>query len=136
MFWIFFFIHCLHSYARLGLAASLVPLTHGGIEQPLGLSADHLQSATASASPSADIPEKGVPTGFGRIIRNAAGSVVGVELNDAEPQAAVDVDDIDNVDSRIDPEVRRQWASGSTRGNICIASDNTVINGEPHVYFS
>jgi len=75
-----------------------------------------------------------VPSGFGRIIRNAAGSVVAVELNETEPKEAVDVEDIDNVDSRIDPEVRRQWASGFAKGNMPVASNDTLINGEPHVY--
>jgi hypothetical protein len=58
-----------------------------------------------------------------------------VELNEIEPEEAVDAEDIDNVDSRIDPEVRRQWASGFSKGNIGVASNDTVINGEPHVYF-
>lgn len=71
-----------------------------------------------------------MPTGFGRIIRNAAGSVIAVELNEIQPEEAVDVEDIDNVDSRIDPEVRKQWASGFAKGN---ASNVTLINGEPHV---
>lgn len=101
----------------------------------MGPSADRLQSTIPSTSPSVDISGKDVPSGFGRIIRNAAGSVVGVELNEAESQAVVNVEDIDDVDSRIDPEVRRQWASGSTKGGIGIATNNTVINGEPHVYF-
>jgi nucleolar protein 16 len=125
----------LHSYARLGLAASLDPLTPGGTEQAFGSSVDHLQLATQSVIPSVDHPEKGIPSGFGRIIRDAAGSVVGVELNEKGPEAKVNVEDIDDVDSRIDPEVRRQWVSEFTKGNVAIRSNEGVLNGEPHVYF-
>ena len=76
-----------------------------------------------------------MPRGFGRIIRDAAGHVTGVEINETEPQAEVDMEDIDNVDMQIDPDVRRQWASEFTKGNIGVTSDESVINGEPHVSF-
>ena len=101
----------------------------------MGRSADHPQLSASSNVPSADDLEKDIPSGFGKIIRDASGHVVAVELNEVETQTEVDVDDVDNISSRIDPEVRRQWASEFTKGNICVASNDNLINGKPHVCF-
>ena len=131
MFTIIYF----RSYALLGLATSLDPSGHGGTEKILVPSAK-AQLVTPTIAPCLSASETDVPRGFGRIVRDAAGHVTCVEINETEPQAEVDVEDIDNVDLRIDPDVRRQWASEFTKGTIGVTSDESVINGKPHVHFS
>ena len=74
-----------------------------------------------------------MPIGFGRIIRDDAGSVIGVELNDDKPDVQVDPEDVDDVDSRIDPDVRRKWVKDFTQCATGITPQNSsLIKGEPH----
>ncbi len=74
-----------------------------------------------------------MPIGFGRIIRDDAGSVIGVELNDDKPDVQVDPEDVDDVDSRIDPDVRRKWVKDFTQCATGITPQKSLlIKGEPH----
>jgi nucleolar protein 16 len=74
-----------------------------------------------------------MPIGFGRIIRDDAGSIIGVELNDDKPDVQVDPEDVDDVDSRIDPDVRRKWVQDFTQCATGIAPQkSSLIKGESH----
>lgn len=109
----------LDSYARLGLAASLDPEANGGVEHVL---ASHT---------STDSQKEDMPFSFGRIIRDDTGSVVGVELNDDKPDVQVDLEDVDDVDSRIDPDVRRKWVNDFTKCVTSVTPKNvSFVKGE------
>jgi len=119
----------LNSYARLGLAASLDPSANGSVEQVLGQSTD--SQPTSSSLPSEELVSKDLPSGFGRIIRDDSGNVVRVELNDEEPAMRLDPEDIDNVESRIDPDVRQRWVHDFTKSTIgVVAQDGTFVKGQ------
>ncbi|PCH38256.1 hypothetical protein WOLCODRAFT_130795 [Wolfiporia cocos MD-104 SS10] len=84
------------NYAALGLAASLNPTQSGGAEPAQAESRAAAPAQTQGAEPAAGAP---VPRGFGRIVRDADGNVVGVELPDEEearraPATAEDVPDV------------------------------------------
>ena len=77
------------SYEALGLAASLTPVASGGVERSLGV----VLPATASSMEVDQIPENSVETaaessdlrkGFGRIVRDASGNVVDIQLPEDE----------------------------------------------------
>lgn len=73
---------------------------------------DHDSGAddTAAAGPSR-LPGQPIPKGHGRIVRDEAGNVVGVELaeEDEDTQNVADADDDEMRDPEIDPHVRSNW---------------------------
>lgn len=70
----------MNSYATLGLASTLNPRAKGGSETaPLAGSTGASQDRPCSSSING---ANNVPKGFGRIIRDATGSVVDVELGE------------------------------------------------------
>ncbi|KAF9567602.1 hypothetical protein CPC08DRAFT_703133 [Agrocybe pediades] len=116
------------NYARLGLVVNLDPSAAGGVEKPLGaqqhqLAAEESQPiASTSSSTQASASKPSVPAGFGRIIRDASGKVLGVELNEEEENSGhtasiAHEDDVlmDDVESRIDQDARRQWATNFSK---------------------
>ncbi|CAA7267916.1 unnamed protein product [Cyclocybe aegerita] len=106
------------NYAKLGLLVSSDPVSSGGVETPLGLRSQNNsgQQPAASTSTNSSPPNTSVPSGFGRIVRDEAGNVIGIEMNEEEdPQEeAMETDDfdLDGVDSHIDEDVRQRWAKG------------------------
>lgn len=71
------------SYEAIGLAASLKPTASGGVERPLGV-ANSDEGQTDAAPSAAASSSSGLRAGFGRIIRDAEGNIVDVELPDAD----------------------------------------------------
>ncbi|KAI0374771.1 hypothetical protein BV20DRAFT_935035 [Pilatotrama ljubarskyi] len=82
------------NYEALGLAATLNPIASGGTERPISAQAGHEErseeqqqpeastsSATAALKPAG---ANGVPKGYGKIIRDALGNIVDVQLGDEE----------------------------------------------------
>lgn len=109
------------SYANLGLVVTLDPSAHGGVEKPLGLetasraSQQQQTAASSSSAPSKVVAD--VPSGFGRIVRDAAGNIMGVEMNEddtQEPQPQ-EMDMEEDLESRMDQKVREQWATDFSR---------------------
>jgi len=76
------------NYEALGLVASLNPTAPGGVEKPLGaasknespMDVDHASGASSSKAAGASR----LPKGYGRIVRDADGNVVDVELPEEE----------------------------------------------------
>ncbi|KAJ3503419.1 hypothetical protein NLJ89_g8444 [Agrocybe chaxingu] len=98
-----------HSYAKLGLLVSSDPVASGGVETPLGPTAQNNseQQPAASTWTNPNPPSTSVLSGFGRIVRDEAGNVIGVEMNEEDPQEeAMETDDfdLDGVDSHIDED--------------------------------
>ncbi|KAI0721654.1 ribosome biogenesis protein Nop16 [Cerioporus squamosus] len=71
------------SYEALGLAASLNPIASGGTERPLGT---HAAEEENCSKPEASTSGQWVPKGYGKIIRDAEGNVVDVQLGDDEDE--------------------------------------------------
>jgi len=83
---------------------------------------------------SAEASKKDVPSGFGRIIRDDAGNILGVDLNDDVDEAEgmqMETEDLEDLDSRIDSNVLQKWASGFSISTAkAAAKDETVIKGK------
>ena len=79
------------SYEALGLVASLTPTASGGVEKPLGknpAAAAMEVDDTPEASSSTAAGPSSLPKGYGRIVRDADGNVVDVELPEDEDEEA------------------------------------------------
>ena len=77
------------SYEALGLVASLHPTASGGVERPLGgpsKSEPSVPAASAPAQASSGSSTSGLRKGFGRIVRDADGNVVDVQLAEADEE--------------------------------------------------
>ncbi|KAI0637084.1 ribosome biogenesis protein Nop16 [Trametes polyzona] len=109
------------NYEALGLAATLNPIASGGTERPLCAHPEHedrlpedqpeASTSTSAASSSSAKPAgaKGLPKGYGKIIRDADGNVVDVELADddeEEEDAAMD----EGLEDVPDPAANEQLA--------------------------
>ena len=114
----------------MGLAASLNPIASGGAERRAlstraGEEEEEISEkpggSTATAGPPQAPGANGVPKGFGKIIRDAAGNVVDVQLGDEE-----DEDDGDNDMAREDramEEVPDPSADEQLAGWVGLGSD-------------
>ncbi|KAF9483840.1 hypothetical protein BDN70DRAFT_873222 [Pholiota conissans] len=107
------------NYANLGLVVTLDPSAHGGVEKQLGVGSStqssQRQQPDASSSSSAQKPTANVSTGFGRIIRDAEGKVIGVEMDEEEETQPISMDLEEDLDSRVDPSVREKWSKDFSR---------------------
>ena len=105
-----FFRAC--SYARLGLIHSLNPSAPGGSETKLEPSFDQGEmSVDAQPIPSSSSSSIPVPAGYGRILRDEAGNVVGVELADDEDVNDVDVEEtMEDLEPEVEESVMDRWA--------------------------
>jgi len=103
------------NYAKLGLVVTLDPSAHGGVEKPLGVAPSvqlSQEQEPAVASSTSRPTNADVPSGFGRIIRDEAGSILGFELNESHEQGQVlETEDLEDAGSRIDQGVRGKWAT-------------------------
>lgn len=73
-----------NSYAKLGLTMNLNPLAHGGFERLTHTSVQE-SSPLSSVIDSAD-HEPCIPSGFGRILRDDAGNIIGFEASKNEEE--------------------------------------------------
>ncbi|KAF8905978.1 ribosome biogenesis protein Nop16 [Gymnopilus junonius] len=102
------------NYAKLGLVVTLDPSAHGGVENPLGVASSNRLSRPGISlrSSSTGPPTKvDMPAGFGRIIRDQAGIVVGYDLN--EPQIKKGEEGFREIDpgGQMDEDLRRKWTA-------------------------
>ena len=113
----------------MGLAASLNPIASGGAERRAlatraGEEAEICEKpggSTATAGPSQTPGANGVPKGFGKIIRDAAGNVVDVQLGDEDEEDEVD-DDMAREDRAME-EVPDPSADEQLAGWVGLGSD-------------
>ncbi|RDX56899.1 hypothetical protein OH76DRAFT_426594 [Lentinus brumalis] len=100
------------NYEALGLAASLNPTASGGSERLLPAHAGEeeiCEKPEASTSGSAKAPgTNGVPKGYGKIIRDAEGNVVDVQLGDEEEDETMATEEA--IEDVPDPRADEQLA--------------------------
>lgn len=109
------------SYARLGLIHDLNPSAPGGSEQVLiprygdeDMAVDQAEQVAESSSSA-----KRLPAGYGRIIRDEAGNVIGVELPDEEDEEAREevAETMDDLEPEVDESVMDRWAGSLGQHN-------------------
>lgn len=122
-----------YSYEALGLVASLNPTAPGGVERPLGVAStkeppvDVNTAPVASSSKLAD--SSGLPKGFGRIVRDADGNVVDVQLPEEEEEATID--DTDRLIEDIpDPAKQQGLAEWVKLGGSSRTADTHVVQSK------
>ncbi|KAF5330910.1 hypothetical protein D9619_005844 [Psilocybe cf. subviscida] len=146
----------------MGLVVTLDPSAHGGVEKPLGVGADDSMavdetSQNANVAGPSTVPQKttstskssSVPSGFGKIIRDAEGNVLRIELPTEEEEEEQEVkeqemDMEEELESRMDADVRAKWStnfSGSTavQGAAGKGKAKTEVVGSeclPLIFFS
>ncbi|KAG6333604.1 hypothetical protein ID866_5489 [Astraeus odoratus] len=121
-------------YAALGLQHTLNPISSGGSEVDLRYTPDKV-NALSSVSDScekdqvASTAKKGVPTGFGRILRDATGAVVGIELpEEEEEESGTHSEDVE-MRELASPNVDRcVWVqSGTQKSASAKEGDNDIV---------
>lgn len=118
------------SYETLGLVASLNPTASGGMErryhtqEPLNI-ASTLEVSTSGNSV-AEQPQTAIPKGYGRIIRDANGNVVDIEMADDEtdPQESVEHKLVEDIPDPAKQEDLAGWVALGT-----VASRKAEIAG-------
>jgi nucleolar protein 16 len=89
-----------YSYESLGLVANLHPTLSGGVERPLGVIAINESSTDIEFAPEASSSNPAGPSGlrkgYGRIVRDADGKIVDVELAE-EDEAAETIEHADRL---------------------------------------
>lgn len=132
---------CLPSYAALGLVHTLNPSASGGVE-PLEAGSRPADSVPAAAETvdSTTTTVGAIPKGHGRIVRDAEGNVVGVELAAGEDEDAENADadqdremDMEELAPAVDGAVLGKWVTelgGGLRGSA------NVVDGELRLLFS
>ncbi|GJE90863.1 ribosome biogenesis protein Nop16 [Phanerochaete sordida] len=120
------------NYEALGLVASLNPTASGGVEKLLGTASknesptdgDRAQEASSSTAGSAST----LPKGYGRIIRDAAGNVIDVELPEDDEEAEEPADTTDRLVEDIpDPAQQKGLAGWVAVGKTADAKATPVV---------
>jgi len=101
-----------NSYAKLGLTLNLNPLAHGGFERSTDTSIQEL----SPLSPTIDTVdhEPRIPSGFGRILRDDAGNIIGFEANETEEERpGLEVAEVEGLqpDTDVNQAVHQRWVT-------------------------
>ena len=115
-----------NSYAKLGLALNLNPLANGGSERSTNTRVQE-PSPPSPAMNTAD-NEPCIPSGFGRILRDATGNIIGFEASKIEEPSS----EVAEVHTDVDQTVHQKCAaflSSSDAAQIDPKSKR-VIRGE------
>ena len=117
-----------NSYAKLGLALNLNPLANGGSERStdIGIQEPSLLPATNMAD-----NESCIPSGFGRILRDATGNIIGFEASKTEEPSS-EVAEVEGLHVDVDQAMHQRWAatlSSSEAGQID-PKGKRVLRGE------
>lgn len=127
-----------HSYEALGLLPTLNPNASGGVEsQAVPHSDEHsMERRTAPEAPATQKEAASIiPKGYGRIVRDANGNIIDVEMGEEEEDAAREgkagqafPEDVDvSTQEGVTPWVK--LGSHSERGAAGVV-DNHVVHGE------
>ncbi|KIP09099.1 hypothetical protein PHLGIDRAFT_126553 [Phlebiopsis gigantea 11061_1 CR5-6] len=102
------------NYEALGLAASLKPTASGGVERPLGVASNNEPAMAAESAPVASGSK--LPKGYGRIVRDADGNVVDVQLDEEDEEEAAQPGRL--VEDIPDPSAQPRLAEWVGRGGL------------------
>ncbi|KAH6918736.1 ribosome biogenesis protein Nop16 [Coprinopsis sp. MPI-PUGE-AT-0042] len=105
------------NYSRLGLVHDLNPVASGGGEKRLEprYGKEDAEIAHGDVPAAEEFPtgegSKSLPKGFGRIVRDEAGNVIGVELPEEEDREAIETDDetMESLEPEISEDVLSRW---------------------------
>jgi len=128
-------IFLLYSYAAIGLQLSLVPTQSGGTERtpiPSSGSAGSVAiNGTVQSIETEPSTASSIPKGFGRIVRDASGNVISIDIAESEEvQSVVQQRDLPEPD--VDANAMKDWVGGldKSRQNdtdaLCSRSVNPV----------
>jgi nucleolar protein 16 len=99
------------NYVKLGLTLNLNPLAHGGFERPTDASIQE-PSPASPAIDMVDDDEPYIPTGFGRILRDDTGNIIGFEASKAEECTDSEVVEVEGLQLDVDDRaVHQRWAA-------------------------
>lgn len=101
------------NYSRLGLVHDLNPVASGGGEKHINPQSNAEDSETippAGGQLNMGESSQSLPKGFGRIIRDETGKVIGVELPEEENQLAIEAEEtMESLEPEMSDEVRNLW---------------------------
>ena len=100
-----------NSYAKLGLALNLNPLANGGSER----STNTMIQEPSPLSPTKDTTndEPCIPSGFGRILRDDTGNIIGFEASNTGEHPSLGVAEVEGLVADVDQAVHQRWAAVS-----------------------
>ncbi|TFK29784.1 hypothetical protein FA15DRAFT_663049 [Coprinopsis marcescibilis] len=107
------------NYAQLGLVHDLNPIASGGSEMQLAprYEDDNAGPSTSNEpTPTAGNSGSSIPKGFGRIIRDETGKVIGVEIEDDAMEAEDET--MEDLEPQLDGRVCGQWTTGFGKSDI------------------
>lgn len=107
--------------------ASLKPTASGGVERPLGVASNSEHPMDVESAPVASGSK--LPKGYGRIVRDAAGNVVDVQLDEEDEEEQAQPDRL--VEDIPDPSAQPKLAEWVGLGGSSRAERPRVVHGEP-----
>lgn len=122
------------NYTALGLLNSLNPMASGGAEDhqetPVRYSAESSRQIGSTVLPVSDQPD--IRPGFGRIVRDETGNVIGIEVNE-EGHVVADEKDarlgVERLEPVVDPNVLSKWSmSVGTNAAVLKKTDGYVAD--------
>lgn len=141
---------CLCSYEALGLVSTLNPIASGGTEQPLSAQADHAadapsedededdidaeqpEASTSAAAASQPSGASAVPKGYGKIIRDAEGNVVDIQLADEDADEDLEAEGVEDTPDRGADDRLAGWVGlgSDPRKRAPESAGTRVVQGE------
>lgn len=100
-----------NSYAKLGLALNLNPLANGGFERSTNTRIQKPSLLSPAMNTANDEPC--IPSGFGRILRDDIGNIIGFEASKTEERPSSEVAEVEGLqlDTDADHAVHQRWAA-------------------------
>ena len=104
------------------MAVTLDPSAHGGVEKALGVASSEKLPRQTTPSTSTSLPARtDLPSGFGRIIRDQAGNILGYELNEPQIEEAEGGSNDLSENTAVDADLLHKWtgdfsSSAATQG--------------------
>ena len=122
-----------NSYAKLGLTLNLNPLAHGGFERPTDTSIQE----PSPVSPAIDMvdDEPCIPTGFGKILRDDTGNIIGFEASEIEECTNSEVVEVEGLQLDADDRaVHQRWVANFPSSRRMDPQGKCVLRGGLIIY--